>query len=39
MKVSLLEGVDESRTVLRAMVERPGCRVVEATNGKEAVWI
>jgi len=37
MKVLLVEDVDESRAVLRAMIERLGHRVVEATNGKEAV--
>src|SRR2546425_7919580 len=39
MKVLLVEDVDESRAVLRAMIERLGHRVVEATNGKEAVKI
>jgi len=37
MKVLLVEDVDESRNVLRAMIERLGHRVIEATNGKDAV--
>src|SRR2546428_14060343 len=37
MKVLLVEDVDESRKVLRAMIERLGHRVIEATNGKDAV--
>jgi len=37
MKVLLVEDVDESRYVLRAMIERLGHRVIEAANGKEAV--
>ena len=39
MKILLVEDVDESRNVLRAMIERLGHSVVEATNGKEAVKI
>ena len=37
MKVLLVEDVDESRKVLRAMIERLGHRVIEATNRKDAV--
>ena len=37
MKVLLVEDVDESRKVLRAMIERLGHRVIEATNEKDAV--
>ena len=37
MKILLVEDSDESRAVLRAMIERLGHQVVEAQNGKEAV--
>ena len=37
MKVLLVEDVDESRNVLRAMIERLDHRVIEAANGKEVV--
>jgi len=39
MKVLLVEDLEESRTVLRAMNERLGHRVVEAAHGKEAVQV
>jgi len=37
MKVLLVEDVEDSRGALRAMIERLGHQVIEATNGKEAV--
>jgi len=37
MKVLLVEDLDESRAVLRAMLERLGHDVVEAASGREAV--
>jgi CheY-like chemotaxis protein len=37
MKVLLVEDVEDSRGALRAMIERLGHHVIEATNGKEAV--
>ena len=37
MKVLLVEDVEESRNVLRAMIERLDHRVIEAANGKEVV--
>jgi len=37
MKVLLVEDIDDSRGALRAMIERLGHHVIEATNGKEAV--
>jgi two-component system cell cycle response regulator DivK len=37
MKVLLVEDVEDNRGVLRAMVEKLGHQVIEATNGKEAV--
>jgi two-component system sensor histidine kinase TorS len=37
MKVLLVEDVDESRVVLRAMLEKLGHKVVEAGNGHQAV--
>ena len=37
MKVLLVEDVDESRDVLRRMLETFGHRVIEAANGRDAV--
>jgi len=37
MKVLLVEDLDDSRVVLRALLERLGHKVVEAANGREAV--
>jgi CheY-like chemotaxis protein len=39
MKVLLVEDLDESRSVLRTMIEELGHQVIEAKNGREAVKI
>ncbi|HLL77792.1 MAG TPA: response regulator [Pyrinomonadaceae bacterium] len=37
MKVLIVEDFDDTRELLRMMVEMKGCVVAEATNGQEAV--
>jgi len=39
MKILLVDDLQDSREVIRTMIERLGHRVIEATNGSEAVQL